>query len=71
MEVLFAKAIYRRSWIEQAITDYKGICTIKLLEDERYYTCVISKSIAALPLTAHEFSNYIIELANSRSSAPC
>lgn len=71
IEVLFAKAVYRRPWIEQAITDYKDICTIELYEDERYFTCDISKSIAALPLTAREFSNYIIELANSRSSAPC
>lgn len=58
--------IYPRSYIEKGILDYKNVCKIDLNCNENAIECTFYDSVADLDLTAKEFSNYLIELINSR-----
>lgn len=65
--VNYPASVYEKTVVEQAIADYRGICRIRLRSDGREYVCVFSRSRADLELTALEFTNYLIELSNSRN----
>jgi len=62
------KAIYSVDAVQRAICDYRAICRIHLDEQEERIVCVITESVANLPLTAREFANYLIELSNAQRS---
>ena len=67
----FSKRIYRLEIIKKGIHDYRSICDIHMKEREFCFVCYFSNSKADLTLTAHEFSNYIIELSNVWSGKLC
>ena len=62
-------SVYDGTLINQAIKDYGTICCISCSRKEDEIICTFSRSVADLELTALEFSNYLIELANVRMRA--
>jgi len=65
----FPASIYDQAVIKQAVMDYSGICRISITESRNGVSCMFSDSITDITLTAHEFSNYLIELSNTRSKS--
>ncbi len=63
----FTASIYDFADIKKAISDYHKICKIKTVESKRSICCTFYDSVADIEITAHEFSNYLIELSNTRS----
>lgn len=68
LSVYYTSNLYPLWAIEDAKMDYSGICKIIIEEDTSGTTCTFCDSIAPLNLTAAEFSNYIIEMVNSRNN---
>lgn len=68
ISVTFPTSVYDRRLIDRAVQDYYGICTIELTGTADYTSCSFSRSVTDLEVTALEFSNYLIELANSQAS---
>ena len=62
----YPKSIYGRDVLLRAISDYRRICRVSLAEDETSYVCEFRDSVVDIHLTAREFSNYLIEIANRR-----
>lgn len=69
LRVFYPHSVYDRDLIDQAIKDYQEICTIKQHDSGMEISCVFSQSVTDLTVTALEFSNYLIELANSQIDA--
>ena len=69
VSLFFPASIYNQSDIKRAIVDYSGICRITTSESCNGVSCTFSDSITDIKLTAHEFSNYLIELSNTRSKS--
>ena len=65
--VFFLSSIYPRELIVRAKEDYQQICCISIEDNAGGIICTFSESITDINLTAKEFSNYLIELANTRS----
>lgn len=61
----FPSSLYERRWIAQGIADYQGICTISVQQETEGVRCTFSNSKGGLTLTALEFANYLLELANA------
>lgn len=64
----YSSTLYSKSCIDQGITSYKNLCDIKVQYDTEQTVCRLSNGKVNLELTAMEFSNYLIEIMNSRSS---
>ena len=64
-EIRLPKAVYSECVVQKGIEDYQKIFQISCRSDEGAYVCAISHSLADLELTAYEFMNYLIEIANS------
>lgn len=65
-EILFYKSIYSPLAIQRAVADYSQICEIEVLETENVIRCIFTNSRFGLQQTALEFSNYLLEILNSR-----
>lgn len=65
IELYLPSAVYDERIITRAVNDYEQICKIKTTADHSGIRCVFEESIADLQLTAKEFANYLVELANS------
>ena len=63
--LFFSASIYPEEKVIQAISEYKGICHIKLVRKNGGFECAFFESVADLELTAMEFANYLIELVNT------
>lgn len=63
----FSLDIYPKNYIEKAIVDYINICKIDLAYDGSTAKCTFYNSVTDLEITVKEFSNYLIEIINSRS----
>ena len=66
LRVHYTKTIYPRWTIERAKRDYASICKIEISADASGNVCAFFDSVAPLELTAAEFSNYLIEMVNSK-----
>lgn len=66
IELYLPKTVYSEALIDRAILDYRSICLIKKKRQFGGTLCIFMRSVADLELTANEFSNYLIELANAR-----
>ena len=69
LRVSYPHSVYGRDLIDQAIKDYQEVCSIKQHDNGMETSCVFSRSVTDLTITALEFSNYLIELANSQIDA--
>jgi len=69
IRVSYPHSVYDKGLIDRAIKDYQGICTIQQHDNGTETSCVFSQSVTDLWITALEFSNYLIELANSQIDA--
>ena len=67
ISLTYPHSIYPNSLFSRAISDYRDICHVKSYSDNAFTVCTFSDSAVDLELTAKEFSNYLIELALSRS----
>ena len=65
-EILFNKGIYNSLAIQRAVKDYSQICNIQVVETENSIRCIFTNSKYDLQETALEFSNYLLEILNSR-----
>ena len=65
----YVRSLYPLKVIEQAAYDYEYICTIDIKVIGDVTRCTFSNSRVPLALTIHEFSNYLIELINTRGQA--
>ena len=63
----YPRSIYAEDLFSRAVSDYRNICRVKVHLNDASTVCTFSDSAADLALTAKEFSNYLIELALSRS----
>jgi len=59
--------IYPCNYIQKAILDYKNICKIDMVFNNNVVECTFYDSLVDLEITVKEFSNYLIELINSRN----
>ncbi len=66
LSVYYTGNLYPLWAIDNAREDYSDICKIVIEEAPSGTSCTFYDSIAPLDLTAAEFSNYIIEMVNSR-----
>ena len=62
----YSKGFYRGEDIVAAIEDYRKIATITMSEEPEHYVCSFSNCIVDPKRTVLEFSNYLIELLNTR-----
>lgn len=69
LRVSYPHSVYEKGLIDRAIRDYQEICTIRQHDNGMETACVFSRSVTDLTVTALEFSNYLIELANSQIDA--
>lgn len=65
-ELSFNKTIYSPLAIRKAVADYSQICNIEVLETEKAVRCIFTDSKFDLRQTTLEFSNYLLEILNSR-----
>lgn len=66
---VYSKSIYAREAIESAILAYKHIATVELTETQTHYVCRFRKCVVSVQRVICEFSNYLIELMNTRGGA--
>lgn len=66
MELKLNKQIFDGFVIETAISAYKGLATIDLLDGIDYWICSFFDCEYPEELTALEFENYVIDLMNSK-----
>lgn len=66
MELKLNKQIFDGFAIETAISAYKGLATIDLLDGIDHWICSFSDCEYPEKLTALEFENYVIDLMNSK-----
>lgn len=64
-ELKLSKDIYEVIAIENAILQYKDICTISKTENSEYYILKFNDCIYSEVETINEFENYVIDLMNS------
>lgn len=62
----YIKSIYSEESINRAIVDYKDICDVSITGNEKYVECTFSNFKYEKNETVLEFSNYLIEIMNSR-----
>ena len=67
ISISFNKKVYRKDCVLRAIDDYAYIANISFSEHDGYYICNFSNTKYDLEVTKKEFTNYLIELQNSRS----
>ena len=68
LSVYYTGSLYPLWALKNAGKDYGDICKIIIEEAASGTICTFCDSIAPLDLTAAEFSNYIIEMVNSRKN---
>ena len=67
VSLTYPRSIYADDLFSRAVADYRDICRVKVSLNDASTVCTFSDSVVDLELTAKEFSNYLIELALSRS----
>ena len=67
ISLTYPRSIYADELFSRAVSDYRDICRVKVSLHDASTVCTFSDSAVDLALTAKEFSNYLIELALSRS----
>lgn len=65
--VKYPASLYKEGIFSIATKAYKDICDISYHIDDDYIVCDFSDSIYDLKMTAMEFSNFLLEILNSRS----
>lgn len=60
------KKLFSYDFIYQAINDYSQISSIDFKEDDEYFYLFFNNSVCEKELVVKEFSNYVIDLHNSR-----
>lgn len=63
----YSSMLYSKSCIKQGLIAYKDLCDIEVRYETGQTVCRLSNSRVNLEMTAREFSNYLIEIMNSRS----
>ena len=63
MILRFDENIYSEKAIIAAIRDFLPIADIGVVKDSGFYICTITRSKFDMQKTAHEFSNYILDLS--------
>ena len=61
-KLFLRKEIYSIYFIEQAISDYRHICTVDIENTNDYYICAIKNAVTDLQLIMNEFEDYLIGL---------
>ena len=69
ISLAYPRSLYADDLFARAVADYAHICKVKVYTDRQSVVCTFYESVTDLELTAKEFSNYLIELAVSRSDA--
>lgn len=67
ISLTYPRSIYADALFPRAAADYRDICRVQVRMNAAAAVCTFSDSAVDLELTAKEFSNYLIELALSRS----
>ena len=67
ISLTYQRLIYADDLFSRAVSDYRDICRVNVSFNGASTVCTFSDSAVDLALTAKEFSNYLIELALSRS----
>lgn len=63
---IFDTDIYEKQAIEQSIVDFKNICRIETEINNNQMTCSFFDCEYDVEITIKEFSNYVIDLMNSK-----
>ena len=61
-QLMLNKQIYNSEIVDEVIEVYSAICTVNVLEDEKYIYCDFINSVTDIEVTIKEFEDYLIGL---------